>query len=531
MKTIHIISVGTIFAVIKQGCCTPLDRNSMGETRPDGADIKPANIKEDAPRPESSDAYLSYLVLFKDSETRSWKTILADMGFGTEIKENRPSKREPLPSRVLDQGDSRYFATSKGRHMHVFGGEDGTMRVLTMNMTQPEIERVRLLEYVELVEQNKENTVIGFLPDEVPELKPSPKIIRPLFGSSFGSAPLHCRSRGFDGKDLPIIEQCGAPWGLHRISSLVAPFPVASLSGQTALAYTYRFHEGAGIGVDIYVMDTIVDDKNVEFEGRAKLLWARSDAREGSSASWHGTHVAGTAGSRTYGVAKGPRIYGVAVIGINNSKAEYIYASGNAILRQHRKRQKDSDFAGSVVNISLNTKGDWPSMEFILRRFIEEGVHVAVAAGNDNIDACGTSPAGLSSKLPIISVGATTFDDHRISFSNWGPCVDIYAPGSNIVSVSTISSSVGRTMSGTSMSSPHVAGMMAAELTFLPEFKLDPKGLKRHILGKGIKNGVKLKHSKEDEKVVGDRLLLNNFSPSRAPPKDFARVFLPANGF
>ncbi|KAF3109226.1 serine protease [Orbilia oligospora] len=571
MKVSLALFVVAIFAVIPSGCCAPLERGNKSETSPKGRTTKPATAQKDDPEPEPSDTYLSYLVLFKDSENRPWETIIANMGFGAAVKENKHPKRGSLASRALDQGDSRYFTTLNGRQLHAFGGGEGTMRVLKMNMTLPEVERVTLLEYVEFVEENKRIPVFEPLPEDNPGVKPSPGLIRPATVPYINAPGFECRRRGFDGRDLPIIEQCGAPWGLYRISSYEPPVFTSSASEQASLSYTYRFREGAGIGVDIYILDTSLNENHPDFEGRAKLLWIPTDVDDNPDMALHGfvlsasqlrippkhsfenpnfclkiariilaniitwmlyrTHVAGIAASRTFGVAKGAMVYGVAVIVGDDILDEDIYGGGNAILRHHRGRRDRPSFAGSIVNISAGVDEGWPAIEIMVGRFLREGIHVTVSAGNRNKDACGASPAGMSRIFPVITTGAIAFDDQRHPRTSWGRCVDVYAPGINIASLSSTSNTVPAVLSGTSMAVPHVAGVMAAELTFRPEFKFDPSGLKRFILDRAIKGGVKLKRSKEDEKVVGGRLLLNNASPGPPVQISPAKSFLPDGGF
>ncbi|KAF3314014.1 serine protease [Orbilia oligospora] len=531
MKISLTLFVVAIFAVVPLGCCAPLERGNKSETGPKGRTTEPATAQKDVPEPEPSEKYLPYLVLFKDSENRPWETILANMGFGAAVKESKHPKRGQLASRALDQGDSQYFTTPNGRQLHAFGGGEGTMRVLKMNMTLPEVERVKLLEYVEFVEQNKRIPVFEPPPEDNTGVKPSPGLIRPATVPYINAPGFECRRRGFDGRDLPIIEQCGAPWGLYRISSYEPPVFTSSASEQASLSYTYRFREGAGIGVDIYILDTSLNENHPDFEGRARLLWIPTDVDDNPDMALHGTHVAGIAASRTFGVAKGAMIYGVAVIVGDDILDEDIYGGGNAILRHHRGRRDSPGFAGSIVNISAGVDEGWPAIEIMVGRFLREGIHVTVSAGNRNKDACGASPAGMSRIFPVITTGAIAFDDQRHPRTSWGRCVDIYAPGTNIASLSSTSNTVPAVLSGTSMAVPHVAGVMAAELTFRPEFKFDPSGLKRFILDRAIKGGVKLKRSKEDEKVVGGRLLLNNASPGPPVQISPARSFLPDGGF
>ncbi|KAK4691030.1 hypothetical protein P7C70_g9436, partial [Phenoliferia sp. Uapishka_3] len=198
----------------------------------------------------------------------------------------------------------------------------------------------------------------------------------------------------------------------------------------------------------------------------------------------HGSHVAGTIAGTKYGVAKQAHIIAVKVLGAGGSgtmsdvvagvswAADEAYRKANEATEM-RKKGKKSSHKGSVANMSLGG-GKSPALDSAVDAAVEDGLHFAVAAGNDNKDACSYSPA--ASPLAI-TVGASTIADERAYFSNHGPCVDVFAPGLNILSIwntgnqslnTSTSSSTSIRISGTSMASPHVAGLAAYFLSLYP---------------------------------------------------------------
>lgn len=199
------------------------------------------------------------------------------------------------------------------------------------------------------------------------------------------------------------------------------------------------------------MIDTGVEDTHPEFEGRAKLIKSYySTQRDGNG---HGTHCSGTIGSKTYGVAKKTTIYGVKVLDDNGSGQFSTIISGmDYVANDYRNRNCPN---GVVASMSLGG-GYSQSVNNAVANLQRSGVFVAVAAGNDNRDASNTSPA---SEPSVCTIGATDRNDRRSSFSNYGRPVDVFAPGTDIQST-WIGGSV-RSISGTSMATPHVAGLAA----------------------------------------------------------------------
>ncbi|KAL5611426.1 hypothetical protein BROUX41_000964 [Berkeleyomyces rouxiae] len=254
-----------------------------------------------------------------------------------------------------------------------------------------------------------------------------------------------------------------SPWGLARISHR------DSLSFGTFNKYLYA-NEG-GDGVDVYVIDTGCNTQHVDFEGRAawgKTIPAGDDDIDGNG---HGTHCSGTIAGKKYGVAKKASIYAVKVLRSNGSGTMSDVVKGvewaaNAHIKavKDAKAGKRKGFKGSAANMSLGG-GKTVALDQVVNAAVEVGVHFAVAAGNDNADACNYSPAAAQN---AVTVGASALDDSRAYFSNWGKCTDIFAPGLSIQSTWIGSKHAVNTISGTSMASPHIAGLLAYYLSLQP---------------------------------------------------------------
>jgi subtilisin family serine protease len=240
-----------------------------------------------------------------------------------------------------------------------------------------------------------------------------------------------------DGIVTADVTQNNPPWGLDRIDQRDRP-----LSG----TYTYNF---TGSGVRAYIIDTGIRTSHTQFGGRASNVF---DAFGGNGAdcNGHGTHVAGTVGGSTYGVAKSALLRGVRVLDCNGSGSTSGVISGVDWVRNNH-------IAPAVANMSLGG-GVSSALDTAVNNLSNAGVAIAVAAGNSNANACNTSPARAAN---AITTGSTTTTDARSSFSNFGTCVDIFAPGSGILSAWFSSNTATATLSGTSMASPHVAGVAA----------------------------------------------------------------------
>jgi subtilisin family serine protease len=240
--------------------------------------------------------------------------------------------------------------------------------------------------------------------------------------------------------------QTGATWGLDRIDQRNRP---------TDGNYNYT---PTGAGVHAYIIDTGILTSHTQFTGRIGNGYDAVTSGGGAvDCNGHGTHVAGTVGGTTYGVAKGVTLHPVRVLGCNGSGTNAgVIAGMDWVANNHIKP--------AVANMSLGG-GASTATDDAVNRMHNAGVTVVVAAGNENQNACNVSP----SRAPnAITVGSTTSTDARSSFSNYGTCVDVFAPGSSITSAWYTSTTATNTISGTSMASPHVAGVAALYLQGAP---------------------------------------------------------------
>ncbi|MFG1610101.1 S8 family peptidase [Actinoplanes sp. NPDC049265] len=235
--------------------------------------------------------------------------------------------------------------------------------------------------------------------------------------------------------------QSDPTWGLDRIDQAGRPL---------SKSYTYR----SAAGVTAYVLDTGIRTTSKEFGGRARAGYdAITRNGKAEDCNGHGTHVAGTIGGSTYGVAKNVKLVAVRVLDCTGSGSYSAIIAGIDWVTRNAAKP-------AVANMSLGGPTS-KTLDDAVRKSIASGVTYALAAGNDDQDACRQSPAR---QPDAITVAATDNTDTRATFSNYGTCVDIFAPGVRIVSASSASDTASRSMSGTSMASPHVAGAAALVL-------------------------------------------------------------------
>ncbi len=281
---------------------------------------------------------------------------------------------------------------------------------------------------------------------------------------------------GIESIEQDRLVQAGASqnnpvWGLDRIDET-----------DLALDNEYSYPDSAGAGVHVYVIDTGLNPDHQEFSGRVGdgqnfvndgpggfggllpvdalgILLGSGDADPDAwqDCHGHGTHVTGTVAGSQYGVAKQATVHAVRVLNCGGSGA------GSAVIAGIEWVAENAQFP-AVVNLSLGG-GASDAEDRAIRNLFNANVLPVVAAGNDNADACSTSPARAPEALTVASSAS---NDAESSFSNHGTCVDIFGPGSSIVSASYSSNTGSTTMSGTSMASPHVAGAAALILGETP---------------------------------------------------------------
>lgn len=240
--------------------------------------------------------------------------------------------------------------------------------------------------------------------------------------------------------------QSPATWGLDRIDQHDLP-----------LNNSYVYNT-LGSGVTAYVIDTGIRITHSEFGGRASGgFTAINDGNGTNDCNGHGTHVAGTIGGATWGVAKAVALKAVRVLDCSGSGTTSGVISGVDWVTANRTLP-------AVANMSLGG-GASSALDTAVTNSINSGITYAIAAGNSNVSACTTSPARVTSAL---TVGATSTSDARASFSNFGTCLDLFAPGVSITSAWNTSNTATNTISGTSMATPHVAGAAALYLSIQP---------------------------------------------------------------
>ncbi|CAH1764851.1 11378_t:CDS:2 [Entrophospora sp. SA101] len=280
--------------------------------------------------------------------------------------------------------------------------------------------------------------------------------------------------------------QRNAPWGLARISHR---------SGLTFSSFNkYIYDESAGEGTTVYIIDTGINIYHVDFEGRA--VWGVTVPDNDQDIDGNGTHVAGTVAGKRYGVSKKAKVVAIKVLRSNGSgtMSDVIkgveYAVEFHLAEREKARKRGVPYKGAGANMSLGG-GRSRTLDNVVDSAVDHGLIFAVAAGNDNGDACNASPAASEK---AITVAASTIEDERAWFSNYGTCVDVFAPV-NITSAWIGSRTATNTISGTSMASPHVAGLIAYFMGLEPDCQsefytqsLSPNKIKDDIIKLSTKN-------------------------------------------
>jgi len=254
------------------------------------------------------------------------------------------------------------------------------------------------------------------------------------------------------------VTQYQCPWGLDRISH----------SGLARPPFFFPYESPAGAGVDIYIIDTGVYTDHLDFGGRARWGWT-APGLTSFDGNGHGTHVAGIAGGNLYGVAKNSNL--IAVKAMNDEgqgSVSNLIAGLEWVTREYRFTLRPS-----VVTMNLRVKPSDIALDAAVQSAINEGLHIVVAAGNDGVEASTVSPARVSDCL---TVGAIDINDKRMRTTNYGPTIDMYAPGVNVLSAWIGHPWASAVQSGTSTAAPHVAGIAAYNLA--KQGKLTPENLR-----------------------------------------------------
>ncbi|KAI8147331.1 peptidase S8/S53 domain-containing protein [Fennellomyces sp. T-0311] len=296
--------------------------------------------------------------------------------------------------------------------------------------------------------------------------------------------------------------QRNAPWGLARISHR-EPISLRNFN-------KYSYENQGGEGIKVFVIDTGINVDHNDFGGRAEWGVTIPDGDNDEDGNGHGSHCAGTIAGKRFGVAKNAMPVAVKVLRSNGSGSmSGVLAGVNWATEQHQIDQADAkaagrSYKGAVANMSLGG-GKSNALNKAVNEAVNAGIIFSVAAGNDNKNACNYSPAGAEN---AITVGASNIRDERASFSNYGPCVDVFAPGENIMSIWRGSKDATNSISGTSMASPHVAGLAAYFASLADEAPVSPKLIKEKIINLATRD--KLENIPKD---TANLLIFNN------PPK------------
>src|SRR6185436_1064823 len=302
-----------------------------------------------------------------------------------------------------------------------------------------------------------------------------------------------------DGEVTANATQTGATWGIDRIDQRDLP-----LNG------TYNYF-ATGTGVTAYIIDTGIRATHTQFAGRViSGFTAVNDGNGTNDCNGHGTHVSGTVGGTNYGVAKNVTLVAVRVLDCSGSGTNSgVIAGVDWVTSNHSAGQP------AVANMSLGG-GVSSALDTAVSNSINDGVTYAIAAGNSNTDACNSSPARVAN---AITVGSTTTTDARSSFSNFGTCLDIFAPGSSITSSWNTSDTATNTISGTSMATPHVTGVAALYLETNP-------GASPATVAAAIVNGASLNKVTSAGTGSPNRLLFSLLGGAPPPPPPGTELLL-----
>ncbi|KAK6349546.1 hypothetical protein TWF696_005830 [Orbilia brochopaga] len=473
MKSI-IISIPLLLAFLSSTLAAPLTNSRLPRVKVRARSLANSSL----PVPEDpNDPSAKYVVILADDEKRKWADIFDEMGFATNEVKDHPQGFSAAEAHT-ENHSFQTFGLEDGSHIQTFGT---TMRAFTMQMFQSEAESMRDLPNIAILEKDFP-VATGLVEESSYEINEVPD--EPVNMTMVPASELSKRQQ-----QGQVVQQNGAPWNLERISETNA----VALRGRgvTQLAFNYAADANGGTGVDVYMVDSGINVNHVEFGGRAKMIFT-AFGQNFRDDHFHGTHTAGTVGSRRYGVAKNVNLLGIKVLDSRNQgSGAGILAGMEAALASHLRRSKEQNFVGSVMSMSIGGGGPSQAQLNVLQRMAQAGMHVSISAMNDNRDACSAFPGGFSRQVPIFNVGATDPSDGKASFSNFGPCVNIHAPGTNIVSTNANDNQSSRVLQGTSMACPAVSGVIALEMVKNPNLRRDPRAMLQHIQSMAIRTNIR----------------------------------------
>ena len=315
-----------------------------------------------------------------------------------------------------------------------------------------------------------------------------------------------------------VLTRSPAPWGLERISLGTAG------SSQIGLNSSYSYNNVTlGKGVDIYMIDTGLYTENVDFGGRATMAWPNSSI---VGTDGHGTHTAGTAGSDTYGGASAANLIGVQALPDGTGSVALMVATINFVIHSHNVKKSNGSLVGSVMSMSLSMPDGVISdaLDTAVNAAVGQGIHTVMAAGNHHADACKVSPSAVGGvNGSAISVGSIGYANAVSWFSNTGPCVDVYAPGEQVLSTWINATDATHYLDGTSMSTPHVTGIVATQIAANASLAQNPAAMKAWLKSNALRGLV-------GGKVIasGQELLLANNGVQVSPEMESQRLRLAA---
>ena len=269
-------------------------------------------------------------------------------------------------------------------------------------------------------------------------------------------------------------------WHLDRISKRTI-----KSDGEFPYSKNGSCHKNKNVIIHTYVVDTGIDITHSEFQGRAVWLKNFAGDNKDTDCNNHGTHCAGLIGSRSYGVCKDSNLYAVKVLNCEGSGSYSGILSGlDFVYKRHLLEFNKDNRIRSVLSMSLGggfSRAINRAVESLIK---SDSMFVAVASGNENSDACNTSPASANG---VFTVNAMDQYDNRAYFSNYGSCTDIYSPGVDILS--TIPNEQTAVYSGTSMATPNLVGVMNHYIDMYPD--LNMRGLKEKMMNDATKNTIR----------------------------------------